>query len=57
MRNSTSTGEARSLGSSAVPVVWTGAAWTPLCTVTVMLTSPSGEGVGKATGLSGFWGR
>lgn len=44
MRSSTSTGEAHSQGSSAVPVVWTGAAWTLLCTATVMLTSPSGEG-------------
>lgn len=56
MRNSTSTGEARSLGSSAVPVVWTGAVWTPPCTVTVTPTSPSGKG-GKGTGLSGFQGQ
>lgn len=27
-----------------MPVVWTGAAWTPLCTVTVTPTSPSGKG-------------
>lgn len=53
-KSSTSTGEAPSLGSSAVPVAWTGAAWTLLCTVTVTLTSPSGEG-GKGTGLSGSW--
>lgn len=55
MRSSTSTGAARSLGSSAVPVVWTGAAWTLLCTVTVTPTSPSGKG-GRGTGLSGCWG-
>jgi hypothetical protein len=50
MKSSTSTGEALSLGSSAVPVGWTGAVWTLLCTATVMLTSPSGEGA-KAQGF------
>lgn len=54
-RNSTSTGVARSLGSSAVPVVWTGAVWTLPCTVTVTPTSPSGKR-GRGTGLSGCWG-
>lgn len=44
MRSSTSTGEARSLGSSAVLAVWTGAVWTLLCSATVTLISPSGEG-------------
>lgn len=46
MRSSTSIGEARSLGSSAVPVGWTGAVWTLPCTATVMPTSRSGEGTG-----------
>lgn len=43
MRNSTSTGEAPSLGSSAVHVGWTRAVWTLHCTATVMLTIRSGE--------------
>lgn len=55
MRSSTSTGVARSPAFSAVPVVWTAAVWTPLCTVTVTPTSPSGKG-GKGTGLSGCQG-
>lgn len=54
MRSSTSTGEARSLGSSGVPVVWTGAAWIRPCTATVTLTSPSGKGrMDGASGLPG----
>ena len=56
MRSSTSTGVARSPASSAVPVVWTGAVWTLLYTVTVMPTSPSGKG-GRGTGLSGRQGQ
>lgn len=46
MRSSTFTGEAPSLGSSAVPVGWTGAVWTLPYTATVMPTSHSGEGTG-----------
>lgn len=44
MRSSTFTGEVPSLGSSAVPVGWTGAVWTLPYTATVMPTSHSGEG-------------
>lgn len=43
MRSSISTGEALSLGSSAVPVGWTRAVSTLHCTAIVMLTSPSGK--------------
>lgn len=46
MKSSISIGEALSLGSSAVPVDWTGAVWTLPCTATVMPTSHSGEGMG-----------
>jgi hypothetical protein len=50
MRNSISTGEAPSLGSSAVPVGWTRAVWTLHCTAIVMPTSHSGE-----DRRAGFW--
>lgn len=52
MRNSISTGEDPSLGSSAVPVGWTRAVWTLHFTAIVMPTSHSGE-----DRRAGFWRR